>query len=132
MTAPAGGRTGQGRLLALKLRGYLRPKAVALLLDSSLSGPQAPRVAIFQCFLLAAMKAHVFAVAAGIRSERVVGGAVASAVAYMARAALPTTALNPAACVRAKHSSHNWVLIPGMRVALSFRLPLRRNSWRRA
>lgn len=86
MTTPAGAKAGgQGRQLALKLRAYLRPKAVAVLLDASLSGACAARVAVYQSFLLAAMKAHVFAVAAGIRSEGVVGGAVASAIAYMAR-----------------------------------------------
>lgn len=90
MTTPSAprGAGGQGRLLALKLRTYLRPKAVAVLLDSSLCGARAARVAVYQSFLLAAMKLHVFAVAAGIRSERVVGGAVASAISYMARPSL--------------------------------------------
>jgi len=61
-TVQTPGRDGSapGSILATRLRGYLRPKAAALLFDAELNGPATAAVNIHQCFLVAALKFHAF------------------------------------------------------------------------
>lgn len=83
-------RHAPGAALQTRLRSYLRPKAMALLLDARLSGVSSVALNLHQMFLFAAAKIHVYC-AAALRAtgrhpaERVLAAAVEDVVRYAQR-----------------------------------------------
>ncbi|GIL90287.1 hypothetical protein Vretifemale_17931 [Volvox reticuliferus] len=75
-----------GRQLSAKVCQYLRPKAHALLLDTSINSPNTVRLNIYQAYLLAAIKMHWYlhCLPGNLsRDPRVALSAIQSGICYM-------------------------------------------------
>ncbi|GLI71540.1 hypothetical protein VaNZ11_016772 [Volvox africanus] len=84
MSVPADAHPG--RQLAAKMCQYLRPKAHALLLDTSINAPHTVRLNIYQAYLLAAIKMHWYLHCLPrnlSRDPRVALSAIQSGICYM-------------------------------------------------
>eukprot|EP00898_Chlorokybus_atmophyticus_P005135 jgi/Chlat1/5622/Chrsp369S09002 len=78
-------RHSAGCELILRLRQYMRPKCLAILLDPRINSPSTIQLNIYQAFLLCAMKFHCYVVLMPAANVDFLYAAIAQTVSYLPR-----------------------------------------------